>query len=32
MWWGTRAWSPADGLAVPMSMPRYTCIESTEMM
>ena len=29
-WWGTSARSAAEGLAVPMSMPRYTCIESTE--
>ena len=29
-WCGTRARSSAEGLAVPMSSPRYTCIESTE--
>ena len=29
-WCGTSARSAAVGLAVPMSMPRYTCIESTE--
>ena len=28
-WWGTSARSAGVGLAVPMSMPRYTCIEST---
>ena len=30
MWWVTLARSAGDGLAVPMSIPRYTCIESTE--
>ena len=29
-WYGTIARSAADGLAVPMSMPRYTAMESTE--
>jgi hypothetical protein len=29
-WWTTSARSDADGFAVPMSMPRYTCIASTE--
>ena len=29
-WCGTSACSAAVGLAVPMSMPRYTCIESTD--
>ena len=28
-WCGTARWSAAVGLAVPMSMPRYTCMEST---
>ena len=28
-WWGTAARSAALGLAVPMSMPRYTKAEST---
>src|SRR5690242_13811386 len=28
-WWGTAARSAADAFAVPMSMPRYTCAEST---
>src|SRR6185312_16989377 len=28
-WCGMRARTPASGLAVPMSMPRYTCAEST---
>ena len=29
-WWATSARSAGVGLAVPMSMPRYTCIESTD--
>ncbi len=29
-WCGTAARSATDGLAVPMSMPRYTCMESSE--
>ena len=29
-WWRTSACSAAVGLAVPMSMPRYTCMESTD--
>src|SRR3954447_6491023 len=28
-WWRTAAWSAAVGLAVPMSIPRYTCMAST---
>ena len=29
-WWTTAARSASVGLAVPMSMPRYTCIESSD--